>query len=52
MYEYTTYIPPGPQQYIFVNYPIEFNYNIKTIIIKPRLGDIKIGSKPDLKIRK
>ena len=52
MYEYTTYIPPGPQQYIFVNYPKEFNYSIKTIIIKPRELDIIIGMKPQIKIRK
>ena len=52
MFEYTTYIPPGPHQYIFVNYPTEFHSNIKTIIIKPRQRDIKIGASPDLKIRK
>jgi len=52
MFEYTTYIPPGPQQYIFVNYPNEFNFNIKTIIIKPRELDMLNGMKPQIKVRK
>ena len=52
MFEFTTYIPPGPTQFIFTNYPTEFHYDIKSMIIKPRTIDTKIKMRADLKVRK
>ena len=52
MFEYITFVPPGPLQYIFTNYKEQFDLNIKTIIVKPSPKDFSIGHKPDLNIRR
>jgi len=52
MYEYITYLPPGPMQYMFTDLKNELNTNFHTIIIKPRDKEIDLRDKAFIKIRK
>ncbi len=52
MHEFTTYIPPGPIQFVYTHYPNEWHYDIQTLIVKPKARDYQLGQGPDLKIRK
>ena len=51
-FQFTTYVPPGPKKYCFVENPKAIKPRIRTIIIKPRDKEIQLDEKVKVFIQK